>query len=123
MRRISPKRRQLIEATRQWRDDFRAEIGRCEKCLKPTSPAALDVHELVAGSSRAKALDKRYAVLCLHRACHTLLEAMTIPRQLAYLLRARPQDVDMESYYRLTGRRWPDLADIRGFYEELKDGQ
>jgi hypothetical protein len=118
MRRVSRTRAKRNSQVKQWREDLRKEIGRCEKCLKPA--ANLDVHELVPGNCRALALDKRFAVLCLHRLCHSALEAMTIPRQLAYLLRARPADFLMEEYWELIGRRWPDIEDIRVFYDQLK---
>jgi hypothetical protein len=120
MRRVSKTRAKRNREVKQWREDLRREVGRCEKCLKPA--ANLDVHELVPGNCRALALDKRFAVLCLHRLCHNALEAMTIPRQLAYLLRARPEDFQMEQYWELIGRRWPDIEDIQVFYDQLKSG-
>jgi hypothetical protein len=120
MRRVSKTRQKRNQQVKQWREDLRKEIGRCEKCLKPA--AHLDVHELVPGNCRALALDKRFAVLCLHRLCHNALEAMTIPRQLAYLLRARPEDFDLPAYHQLISRHWPYEEEVLAFYEELKDG-
>jgi hypothetical protein len=119
MRRVSKTRAKRNKEVKQWREDLRKEVGRCEKCLKPA--ANLDVHELVPGNCRALALDKRYAVLCLHRLCHNALEAMTIPRQLAHLLRARPEDFDLAAYHQLISRHWPYEEDVLAFYEELKD--
>jgi hypothetical protein len=119
MRRVSKKRAALNKAVKEWRRAIREEVGRCEFCLKPAHWETLDVHELVPAYARAKALDKRFAVLNAHRECHGTLEAMTIPWQLAYLLRARPQDFDMAAYYKLTGRVWPDEEDIQRKFEQL----
>lgn len=119
MRRVSKKRAALNRAVKVWRENIRREVGRCEFCLSPAHWKTLDVHELVVGCHRAKALDKRFAVLCVHRDCHNTLEAMTIPWQMAYLLWARPQDFDMPAYHKLTGRVWPDEGDIRRKYDQL----
>lgn len=122
MRRISAKRRALYERVRDFRDDFRWRVGRCEVCLKKAGPSVLDIHEVVDGSNRSKALDKRYAILACHRRCHEYLETITIPHQLAYLMRARPQDFQPEKYYALIGRNWPDVSHVIWFLERL-DGE
>jgi len=120
VRRVSKKRQKLINSTREWRDDFRNRVSRCEVCLQPCSPELLDVHELVFAPVRSKALDKPYAVLACHRRCHDYIETLTIPHQLAYLMRAAPERFDMERYWWLTKRRWPDVSDIIYFLEKLK---
>lgn len=120
MRRVSKKRRSLMSQVGPWREQFRERVGRCEKCLKSCPAASLDVHELVPGYVRAKALDKPYAVLALHRHCHTEIEALTIPHQMAYLIRARSKDFNLELYWKLLGRRWPDMEHILYFLEKLK---
>jgi hypothetical protein len=120
MRRVSKKRQALNSQVVHWREQFRESVGRCEKCLTPCSPENLDVHELVPGYVRAKSLDKRYAVMAVHRHCHTELEAMTIPHQMAYMIRARSKDFDLGAYWKLIGRRWPDMEHILYFLEKLK---
>ena len=121
MRRVSKKRRKLNDSVANWRDSFRKRVGRCEKCLKKADPDVLDVHELVPGSSRAKALDKPFAVLALHRGCHNYIETLTIPHQLAYLMRARPNDYRPDLYYALIGRNWPDTEHVIYFLKRLKE--
>lgn len=119
MRRVSKKRAALIKAVSKWRKDFRIQIGRCEMCLKPAHWGHLDVHELVPGSSRSKALDKPYACMCLHRRCHNIMEMLTIPQQMAYLLKNAPERFDLQSYHKLIGRCWPYIEEIESFKEKL----
>lgn len=117
MRQWSKKRRKRWEEVEQWREDFKRDHPRCEFCLKPLGYG--DLHELTPGSSRQKALDKPYAILHVHRQCHDVLEMITIPNQLAYLLRADEERFDLEAYWRLIGRRWPSLEQVLFFYERL----
>lgn len=119
MRRISAKRRALYDQVREYREHFRWEVGRCEVCLEKAGPSVLDVHELVPGNHRHKALDKPYAILAVHRNCHNYIETLTIPHQLAYLLRSRPNDYHPEKYYELIGRRWPATEHVIYFLERL----
>ncbi len=120
MRNISLKRKSLNESVAEWRDNFRHRVSRCEMCLKPTSAELLDVHECVTGSHRHKALAKNYTVLALHRLCHQKMETLTIAHQLAYLLRARPSDLNMGAYYWLTGRKWPEIKLIHDYLKKIK---
>ena len=119
MRRVSNRRQKLLSEVGPWRQAFKKKIGRCEKCLKPAKPEQLDCHEVVTGNVRAKALDKKYAVMCVHRYCHNELEQLTIPHQLGYFIRARAEDCDLEALWRLMGRRWPDMEHILYFLEKL----
>ncbi len=95
--------------------------GVCEVCLQPASPENLDVHELVPGCCRQLALDQRYATLCATRLCHSYIETLTIPNQLAYLHIARPSDFDLEKYYSLTKRRWPDWDEVSAWVGRIKE--
>lgn len=115
MRAVSLKRQKLNREVGPWRQNLRERVGRCEMCLRPKSPENLDVHELVPGSSRSKALDKVFAVLCVCRPCHNDIERLTIPNQLAYLYISRPTDFELPLYYELIGRRWPDWDDVYRF--------
>jgi hypothetical protein len=119
MRRVSAARKQRLAEVSQWREDFCNTVGRCEFCLVAASPQALDIHELCVGSCRKLALDAPYCVLAAHRHCHSILEMLTIPNQLAYLLRAAPERFDLEAYWKLCQRRWPDLDTILAFKEKL----
>lgn len=81
------------------------------------------MHELVPGYCRSLALDKRFAVLCVHRACHNMLERKTIPVQLAYLFLSRMYDFDLEKYYELIQRRWPDWSEVKHHISEISCGR
>ena len=120
MRRVSKRRLARNQEVAEWRQALRVRVGRCELCLKPVKPELADVHELVVGCCRALALDKDYATLVLHRACHIRMEAYPIARQMAYLYLHRPQDWDLEAYYTLTKRRWPDMEDVLKWVRKLK---
>jgi len=119
VRRISKKREQLNAALRKWRKQFREQVGRCEMCLKKAQWFHLDVHELVPGYCRAQALDKPYACLCLHRRCHMVMEMLTIPQQMAYLLKNAPERFDLDAYHKLIQRRWPYIEEIQSFKEKI----
>jgi hypothetical protein len=115
MKRESPKHAARRLATRPAREALKTRVQRCEFCLKPAAPEWLDCHELVPGNHRTKALDQDYALLCVTRLCHGKIEQLTIPNQLAYLYLARPSDFDLEKYYKLIGRRWPDWDEVSFF--------
>lgn len=117
MRQWSKKRQRRWKEVQEWREDFKTRLGRCEFCLKPAGNT--DLHELTTGSSRQQALDQPYALLNIHRECHRIIEMLTIPNQLAYLLRADPERFDLDAYHRLTGRCWPSVEQVLTFYEEL----
>ena len=119
MRHTSLKRRRLNDSVKEYRQSLREMVGRCEVCLRPAAPEWLDVHELVPGSSRAKALDKEFALLCVHRLCHDYLETLTIPNQLAYLYIARASSFDLEKYHALIGRCWPSWDEVSGYVSKI----
>lgn len=101
----------------QWREDFKTRLSKCEVCR---TADCHDLHELVPGYVRQKALDQEYAILGCCRSCHDFLETLTIPHQLAFLLLARPNNFDIERYYCLCGRRWPDIETIKSFASQIK---
>ena len=88
-------------------------------CLKPTAPEHLDVHELVPGYCRKLALTSEFACMCLHRRCHNIMEMLTIPQQMAYLLKNAPERFDLPAYHKLIQRAWPYLEEIEAFKEKL----
>lgn len=119
MRRVSKKRARLNRSVKQWRLNLCIELGRCEVCQRPYHPSFLEVHELCIGACRPLALTSRFATLVVKRDCHDYLESLTIPHQLAYLFLSRPKDCDLESYYTLTKRRWPDLEEIQEWARKI----
>jgi hypothetical protein len=114
MRSNTPARRALNAAAAEWREELRNSVGRCEFCGQWVR--ALSVHEVARGNGiRPKALRAEYAVLVLcvdlDSACHRTLERLAGDDQralgLALLRRSRPEDYDLERFYRLTARRFP----------------
>lgn len=126
MKRVSPRRRQLLATATPWRTQLVCRVGRCEMCGCRRSifgdELPLAVHEISRGSSREESLDKAFAVLVLCQAnpgresCHDVLHRLGGQDQralgLALLKRSRPSDSDLESYYRLVDRRFPHIEDV-----------
>ena len=113
MRQVSKKRQALMRKAKPVRDALRAEVGRCEIC--GTTKGRLDIHEICRGVHRQVALDKRFALLVVCRACHEGLgSASQWPesRQLAVLLRRRPLDFHLAAYLELTNPRAPKRITI-----------
>ena len=100
----------------EFRRNFVLEIGRCEICGHDPSRAkkgflgwALAPHEIARGVHRQKALDKRFALLCVcwrchHTRIHNGKEHWPEERQLAVLKRSRPEDFDLPAYCKLKNR-------------------
>jgi ribosomal protein S14 len=108
MRQVSKKRQALMRKAKPVRDALRAEVGRCEIC--GTTKGRLDIHEICRGVHRQVALDKRFALLVVCRACHEELgSASQWPeaRQLAVLARSRSLDFSLSDFLDLTNPRAP----------------
>lgn len=121
MRRVSPKRRQRIDATADWRKQLAIDVGRCEFCgLRDI----FEVHEVARGTSRDDALDQAYAVLVLCRDCHRTLERLAGDDQralgLVLLRRNRPDDFNLQAFYDLTQRNnFPSRELVKRWAERL----
>ena len=109
MNRVSKKTAARNAAVALFRKQLVQEIGYCELCNHNPRRMRfgqiawrLDVHEIANGPNRQKALDKRFAVLVVCRACHMdrLSSRAEWPeaRQLAALRRSRPRDYSLEKY-------------------------
>ncbi len=119
MRRFSLKRQKRNREVKQFRDDFRKEIKLCEHCQKRPVQA---IHEIARGSHRQKALDKRYAILRLcDPGCHQEVGGWPICKQLALLALRRPNDYDLDAYWQLTSRRFPEFKDVLWEYYLMRD--
>ena len=114
LRRISKRTAARKAECRQFREQLRREVGRCEICQHDPSQAkfgqiawALHVHEIARGGHRQKAVDKAYAVLVLCWHCHVERvhgsEHWPEARQLAVLKTSRPQHFDLAKYNALIG--------------------
>lgn len=111
VKRISSKRQQRIEETREWRYELVMRVGRCERCGRPSDTLAC--HEIARGMHRQAALDAAYAILVLcNPQCHEEVSSYSRARQLALLYHARPSDFDLPAFWKLTSRRWPELDEV-----------
>ena len=123
MRRISLKTAKRKREADDWRNSLRQRVGRCEcGCMLSTSPELLDVDEIARGTGhRLKALDQAYAVLVVRRLHHDRIQTWSRAKRLALLYIHRPSDFDLEKFYTLTKRRFPDWdavdAEIRSLLE------
>lgn len=115
MRAVSKKRAKRNAECREFRNELKRRVGRCEicgyvPCRIPSLSRTLDVHEICRGTAnRVKALDRPEACLVVCRQCHEgpLASRAQWPeeRQLAALLASRPSDFNLESYNRLVNER------------------
>lgn len=119
MRRVSKKRMALNAAAKEWRDDFKAELKRCEWCQR----RVLAIHEIARGAAdRKKAMTTRYATLGLcDPGCHQIVGAWPRAKQLALLLWRRPSDFSLERFWALTARRSPDISEVLAYLDQLKE--
>lgn len=117
---ISPRRRRREAEAYEYRYKFCARVGRCEHCLLPAPVTNLCIDEIARGTShRQKALDQPYAFLVVRADHHRLIQDWSRAKRLALLYLARSTDFDLEKWYTLTGRRWPDWEDIEAEIELL----
>ncbi len=107
----------MNEATNRKREK-RARENPCDICR---GDAAL-IHEIARGQHRQKALLANYATLILCSPCHDLKvhQGMSPAQQLAYIHERRFAEFDIEAFYKLTDRRWPDLRDIWDCVKRLR---
>lgn len=102
----------MTDAQHEWREALIFRVGCCEICSNDRIDE-LACHEIARGIHRQNALTSACAILVVCWRCHKRVhEGMSVAEQLAYLLLKRDSCFDIEAYYKLTGRRWPDLADI-----------
>lgn len=110
MRNVSLKRQKLNAAVKPFRDGLLERVAVCEWCINTDS--GLIVHEISRGQYRAMSLDKPFACLVLcgdcHRDMHDLPASHAVCIGLALLRYSRPTDFNLERFYQLTARRWPD---------------
>ena len=112
MKQISNRRLKRIREAAPVRDALKARVGRCEHCLKPTAPEYLDCDEIARGSSRQQALDEPCSILVVHRLCHGLIQNWSRAKRLALLYLVRSSDYDLERFWQITGRRFPEQEDV-----------
>lgn len=108
MRIKSTKRAKREREAKPFREALVRRIGRCEHC---GTGRKLCVHEIANGPNRQKALDQAYAVLVLCWNCNggpfENKGEWPEARQLALLLKNRPEDFNLAAYLKLTNPRAP----------------
>lgn len=108
----SKKRRIRWSQVETWRKAFKTKVGRCELCLMPSTADHLDIDEIARGPCRQLALSAPFAILVVHRHCHSLIQGWSRQRRLALLMIARPEDYDLEAFWDLTKRKFPEQTDV-----------
>ena len=108
MKKISSRRLKRIREAKPVREALKARVGRCEHCLKPTAPEYLDCDEIARGSSRQQALDEPCSILVVCRPCHSIVQPWSRAKRLALLYLVRSSDYDLDRFWQVTKRRFPD---------------
>lgn len=114
MRRMSSKRRKRLKEAQPVREALLARVDKCEKCGHAPKRARpgnirwkMEVHEIARGPCRQAALDQLSCLLVLCFPCHEEItehpEVWPEARQLALLLKSRPDDFDLANYNRVKG--------------------
>jgi len=98
---------------------MRKEIGRCEWCRR----GRIFLHEIAQGfGKRHLALDKRGLVIGLCFDCHRKIHSLGLKGKvigLAILRARRPQDYNLQLFWEVNGRRWPDHEEVLAAEIEL----
>lgn len=113
---MSKKRRKREDEAKPVRDQLKAEVGRCEVCLKPRDVDYLAGHEIANSGLRQKSLDKRFGVLVVCRQpdfanqtdCHRTVQNEPEARQLARLYLCRQSDYDLTAFNAMVNPRAPN---------------
>ncbi len=109
----------LIKEIKPFREAMRKEIGRCELCRS----GKVSLHEIAQGFGRRRlALDKRGLIVGLCEGCHRMVHSMGLKGKvlcLAVLLARRPADYNLQLFWEVNGRRWPDHEEVLAALETL----
>lgn len=102
----------------EWAEE-RCRTYPCDLC----GGDAGEVHHIARGQNRQLALTAVFATLVLCDACHRYWahRGGKIAEQLARLKYNRPLEYDIEKFYQLTDRRWPDEEEIEAAYLRITD--
>lgn len=121
MRRQSLKRQRREREAKPVRDALLEKVARCEvaSVMRSRCKGPLCCHEIIGGPHRGKMLDVPAGLLVVCNLHNIAIHAKDRALQFA-LVKLAGRD-DMELIYELTGRRWPDLADIEREYERIRN--
>jgi hypothetical protein len=115
------KRAAIDRKAKPVRDALVERVGVCEYCGQPAySNNPLVAHEVTGGGIRAKSQAQPCGQLVLHYwNCHPKIHTFSKAKQLAILKHRRQEDFDIEAYYLLIDRRFPDEEDIETELNQL----
>lgn len=120
LNRTSPKRRALNADVPA---DYAALVAmtiRCEFCSRRRP---LEPHHLCQGGLRASTLYDVKVLLMLCRCCHDEIHRLSAANKAIGLALLRHAGrLDLEHFYRVTGRRWPDADCVELWAERLVRG-
>lgn len=112
MKSLSPLRSRLNASVADFRRSMKERIGRCDHCCKPKAPEYLDLDEIARGCTRARALTEPCNLLCVCRPCHGIVQPWTRAKRLALLYLVRSEAYDLDRFYEITKRRFPDQESV-----------
>jgi len=119
MNRTMPRKLPLKLTADQSAAEFVARINYCEFCHRTN--VALCCHEVAKGGGcRLEARQADFARLCLcggyEDSCHDVLHRMAsqdaVAAGLALIYHSRAADFNLEAFWKLTARRWPDFQTV-----------
>ena len=84
----------------------------------------LEQHHIAQGVDRAAAGDNPACSIWICQDCHTWIQGVRDcrPIGLAIIKIRRPDDYDLEEFYRVTNRRFPDAASVKKWVKRLRVG-
>ena len=118
MKRYSPKRSKLNEVADEWRRQRLCDLDKCDLC----QGQATELHEIARGPNRLRFLMEPCGQLATCRACHEVLDGMSMAKQLAWLRFRRPEDFNLEWFWVLSNRNFPSYEDVFREFHLLEIG-
>lgn len=112
------KRAALDDAERKALDVLRLTVTGCEYCRRDV---ATEPHHVASGGNKAANVGDVRLIALLCRDCHDVIEGMrgVDERACGLALLYHAGRMDLEHYYRVTARRWPDASVVELWIRRL----
>ena len=120
MRKVSRKRATINRQAETARKRFKEELKFC--CLCGWAMPAIDVHEIVGGGARVKAIQTRAAWLLVCRLCHDQVQYMPRVRQLVLKAKSDPVHYDRQAVNILAGRQADAITEAEVIQDAIRFG-